>query len=53
MRITFEIKYEDDGYHEDEYDTLHFEDRLELIKTAISDGFMVPEESIRVLNVEK
>jgi len=49
MKITFEIQ--DAKHQEDEFHNLHPEDRIDLIKSAISDGFRVPEEFIKVLEV--
>lgn len=51
MKITFEIQ--DAKHQQDEFDDLHAEDKIALIKSAISDGFRVPEEFINVLEVKK
>ena len=52
MKITFEIEFDNDGYHEDEYDSLHPEDRIELTRSALADGFCVPEECIKIISME-
>lgn len=46
MIITFELK------EDDRAEDIHMEDKLEIIRDSIADGFRVPNEYIKVLGVK-